>query len=40
VVDERLLGTQRPLYERLLSPQGGYAALYRVDGIVVAKRKP
>src|SRR5919108_823873 len=39
VVDERLLGNQRALFERLLGPQGGYAAVYRVDGIVVARRK-
>jgi len=38
VVDERLLGRQRPLYERLLGSQGGYQAIYRVDGIVVAER--
>jgi uncharacterized membrane protein len=40
VVDERLLGSQRPLVERLLGPQGGYQELYRVDGIVVARRTP
>src|SRR4029450_11646158 len=38
VVDERLLGDQRPLYERLLSPQGGYRRVFASDGIVVAKR--
>jgi uncharacterized membrane protein len=38
VVDERLLGDQRPLYERLLSPQGGYRKVFASDGIVVAKR--
>ena len=39
VVDERLLGSQRPLYERLLGPQGGYHEVYRVDGVVVAERR-
>jgi hypothetical protein len=39
IVDERQLGTQRALYERLLSPQGGYRPVYRVDGIVVAERR-
>jgi uncharacterized membrane protein len=38
IVDERLLGTQQPLYERLLSPKGGYRPVYQVDGIVVAER--
>jgi len=38
VVDERLLGDQRPLYERLLSAQGGYRKVFASDGIVVAKR--
>jgi hypothetical protein len=38
VVDERQLGSQKPLYERLLSPQGGYQPVYREDGIVVAVR--
>jgi uncharacterized membrane protein len=38
VVDERLLGDQRALYERLLSPQGGYTKVFASDGIVVAKR--
>jgi uncharacterized membrane protein len=39
VVDERLLGDQRPLYERLLSRQGGYTRVFASDGIVVAKRQ-
>jgi uncharacterized membrane protein len=38
VVDERLLGDQRPLYDRLLGPQGGYTKVFASDGIVVAKR--
>jgi uncharacterized membrane protein len=38
VIDERLLGDQRPLYERLLGPQGGYTKVFASDGIVVAKR--
>jgi uncharacterized membrane protein len=39
VVDERLLGDQRPLYERLMSRQGGYTRVFASDGIVVAKRQ-
>jgi len=39
IVDERLLGTMQPLYERLLSPQGGYHPIYRAQGIVVAVRR-
>jgi hypothetical protein len=38
VIDERLLGDQRPLYERLLGPQGGYRKVFASDGIVVARR--
>jgi uncharacterized membrane protein len=38
VVDERLLGDQRPLYERLVGPQGGYRKVFASDGIVVARR--
>jgi uncharacterized membrane protein len=38
VVDERLLGDQRPLYERLTGPQGGYTKVFAADGIVVARR--
>jgi uncharacterized membrane protein len=38
VVDERLLGSQRPLYERLVGPQGGYRKVFASDGIVVARR--
>jgi uncharacterized membrane protein len=38
VVDERLLGDQWPLYERLLSGRGGYRTVFESDGIVVAKR--
>ena len=38
VVDERLLGDQRPLYQRLVGPQGGYRKLFESDGIVVARR--
>jgi uncharacterized membrane protein len=40
VIDERLLGDQRPLYERLLSTQGGYRKVFASDGIVVARRQP
>jgi uncharacterized membrane protein len=40
VVDERLLGDQRSLYERLLGPQGGYTRVFASDGIVVARRPP
>jgi uncharacterized membrane protein len=40
VIDERLLGDQRPLYDRLLSPKGGYRKVFDVDGIVVARRQP
>jgi uncharacterized membrane protein len=40
VIDERLLGDQRPLFERLLSPQGGYTRVFASDGIVVARRQP
>jgi uncharacterized membrane protein len=40
VIDERLLGDQRPLFERLLSPQGGYMRVFASDGIVVARRQP
>jgi uncharacterized membrane protein len=39
VVDERLLGDQRPLYERLTGRQGGYATVFASDGIVVAERR-
>jgi uncharacterized membrane protein len=38
VVDERLLGDQQPLYERLLGLDGGYRKVFASDGIVVAKR--
>jgi uncharacterized membrane protein len=38
VVDERLVGSMRPLYERLLSPSGGYRKVFESDGIVVATR--
>jgi uncharacterized membrane protein len=38
VVDERLLGSQRPLYERLVGRQGGYRKVFASDGIVVARR--
>jgi uncharacterized membrane protein len=38
VIDERLLGDQRPLYERLLGPDWGYRKMFASDGIVVAKR--
>jgi uncharacterized membrane protein len=38
VIDERLLGDQRPLYERLVGPQGGYRKVFASDGIVVARR--
>jgi uncharacterized membrane protein len=38
VVDERLLGDQQALYERLLGPEGGYRKVFASDGIVVAKR--
>jgi len=38
VLDERLLGDQRPLYERLLGPDGGYRKVFASDGIVVAER--
>jgi uncharacterized membrane protein len=40
VIDERLLGDQRPLYERLLGPYGGYRKVFASDGIVVATRRP
>jgi uncharacterized membrane protein len=40
VIDERLLGDQRPLFDRLLSPQGGYTRVFASDGIVVARRQP
>ena len=40
VVDERLLGDQRPLYERLTGPDGGYTKVFDTDGIVVARRTP
>jgi uncharacterized membrane protein len=40
VIDERLLGDQRPLFERLLSPTGGYRRVFASDGIVVARRQP
>jgi uncharacterized membrane protein len=40
VIDERLLGDQLPLFERLLSPQGGYRTVFASDGIVVARRQP
>jgi uncharacterized membrane protein len=39
VIDERLLGDQRPLYERLLGPYGGYRRVFASDGIVVATRR-
>jgi uncharacterized membrane protein len=39
VIDERLLGDQRPLYERLLGPYGGYRTVFASDGIVVATRR-
>ena len=29
---------QRPLYGRLVGPQGGYRTVFASDGIVVAKR--
>jgi uncharacterized membrane protein len=38
VIDERLLGDQRPLYERLVGPKGGYRKVFASDGIVVARR--
>jgi uncharacterized membrane protein len=38
VVDERLVGDQRPLYERLTGPGGGYSKVFDSDGIVVARR--
>ncbi|HET7518869.1 MAG TPA: DUF2079 domain-containing protein [Actinomycetes bacterium] len=38
VIDERLLGDQRALYERLLGPNGGYRKVFASDGIVVARR--
>jgi uncharacterized membrane protein len=38
VIDERLLGDQRPLYDRLLGPDGGYGKVFASDGIVVARR--
>jgi hypothetical protein len=38
VIDERLVGDMRPLYERLLSPSGGYRKVFESDGIVVATR--
>jgi uncharacterized membrane protein len=38
VVDERLLGSQRQLFERLLGPPWGYQVVYESEGIVVAKR--
>jgi uncharacterized membrane protein len=38
VIDERLLGSMRPLYERLLSPSGGYRKVFESDGVVVARR--
>jgi uncharacterized membrane protein len=40
VVDERLLGDQRSLFERLLGPQGGFTRVFASDGIVVARRQP
>jgi uncharacterized membrane protein len=40
VVDERLLGDQRPLYEHLTGPDGGYTKIFDTDGIVVARRTP
>jgi uncharacterized membrane protein len=40
VIDERLLGKQRPLFDRLVNPQGGYGRVFDVDGIVVARRQP
>jgi hypothetical protein len=39
VVDERLLGDQQSLYERLVGPQGGYTKIFASDGIVVARRQ-
>jgi len=39
VIDERLLGDQWPLYERLLGPYGGYRTVFASDGIVVATRR-
>jgi len=39
VIDERLLGDQRPLYERLVGPYGGYRKVFESDGIVVATRR-
>jgi len=39
IVDERLLGTQQPLYEWLLGQGGGYHRIFRNDGIVVAVRR-
>jgi uncharacterized membrane protein len=38
VVDERLLGTERLLYERLVGPHGGYRKVFDRDGIVVARQ--
>jgi len=38
VVDERLLGSERLLYERLVGPQGRYRKVFDSDGIVVARR--
>jgi uncharacterized membrane protein len=38
VIDEQLLGDQRPLYESLTGPDGGYRKVFESDGIVVAKR--
>jgi len=32
------VGDQRPLYERLVGPQGGYGKVFASDGIVVARR--
>jgi uncharacterized membrane protein len=40
VVDERLLGDQRSLFDRLLGPGGGYTRVFASDGIVVARRQP
>ena len=40
VIDERLLGDQQPLYDRLVGPYGLFRKVFNSDGIVVATRRP
>ncbi len=38
LVDTQALGDRRPLYERLVGPNGQFRVVYSRDGIVMARR--